>query len=81
MNLELTKDEAAFRDEVRAFLAEHLPENLRQAGRLTTSVFTDRDFNIPWHKILHAKGWAAPSCVARSCRPVASLPTSPSTST
>ena len=59
MNLELTKDEAAFRDEVRAFLAEHLPENLRQAGRLTTSVFTDRDFNIPWHKILHAKGWGA----------------------
>ena len=61
MNLELTKDEAAFRDEVRAFLAEHLPENLRQAGRLTTSVFTDRDFNIPWHKILHAKGWVAPA--------------------
>ncbi len=61
MNLDLTPEEAAFRDEVRSFLAGHLPENLRQAGRLTTSVFTDRDYNIPWHKILHAKGWVAPA--------------------
>ena len=61
MNLQLTAEEATFRDEVRAFLQDNLPENLRQAGRLTTSVFTDKDYNIPWHKILHAKGWVAPA--------------------
>ncbi|BCW90748.1 Putative acyl-CoA dehydrogenase FadE17 [Alphaproteobacteria bacterium SO-S41] len=61
MNLQLTAEEAAFRDEVRTFLQDNLPENLRQAGKLTTSVFTDKDYNIPWHKILHAKGWVAPA--------------------
>jgi acyl-CoA dehydrogenase len=61
MELELTAADAAFRDEVRAFLETHLPADLRQAGRLTTSVFTDRTYNIPWHKILHAKGWVAPA--------------------
>jgi alkylation response protein AidB-like acyl-CoA dehydrogenase len=61
MDLDLTPEDLAFRDEVRAFLEEALTEDLRQAGRRTTSVFTDREYNMPWQKILHAKGWAAPS--------------------
>ena len=61
MNLDLTPEERAFRDEVRAFFEASLPADLREAGRLTTSVFTDRTYNIPWHKILYAKGWVAPS--------------------
>src|SRR5688572_11187850 len=61
MNLDLTTEEAAFRDEVRAFLEESLPQNLREAGKLTVSAFTDKDYNMPWHKILYAKGWVAPS--------------------
>ncbi len=61
MNLDLTPEELAFRDDVRAFLDEALTPQLREAGRRSTSVFTDRDFSMPWQKILHAQGWAAPS--------------------
>jgi alkylation response protein AidB-like acyl-CoA dehydrogenase len=61
MNLDLTPIEAAFRDEVRAFLDAELTPELREAGRLTVSAFTDRDFNLPWHKILFKKGWIAPA--------------------
>ncbi|WP_312164520.1 acyl-CoA dehydrogenase family protein [Phenylobacterium sp.] len=61
MNLDLTADELAFRDEVRAFLEEALTPELREAGRRATSVFMDRRFSLPWQKILHARGWAAPS--------------------
>src|SRR5689334_24614719 len=61
MNLDLSPDERAFRDEVRSFLDTHLPPDLREAGRRTTSVFTEKKWNLPWHKILHKKGWVAPS--------------------
>ena len=61
MDLDLTPDELAFQSEVRTFLDENLPDDLRNAGRLVTSVFSDKQFNIPWQRILHARGWAAPS--------------------
>ncbi|MBL6937158.1 MAG: acyl-CoA dehydrogenase family protein [Alphaproteobacteria bacterium] len=61
MNLDLSPDERAFRDEVRSFLDTHLPPDLREAGRRTTSVFTDKKWSIPWQRILHEKGWVAPS--------------------
>src|SRR3569832_721363 len=61
MDLDLSPDERAFRDEVRAFLDTHLPPDLREAGRRTTSVFTEKKWSIPWQKILHQKGWVAPS--------------------
>ena len=61
MNLDLTNEEVAFRDEVRAFLDASLSPELREVGRRATSVFTDKQHSLPWQKILHAKGWAAPS--------------------
>ncbi len=61
MNLELSAPDLAFRDEVRAFLSEHLPPELSAAGRRMTSVFVDKKYSLPWQKILHAKGWVAPS--------------------
>lgn len=61
MNLDLTSEEVAFRDEVRAFLETSLTPELREIGRRATSVFTDKRHSLPWQKILHAKGWAAPS--------------------
>jgi len=61
MNLELSARDLAFRDEVRAFLAENLPPHLQSAGRMMTSVFVEKQYSIPWQKILHAKGWVAPS--------------------
>lgn len=61
MNLDLSAEELAFRDEVRAFLDQALTPELRQAGQRATSVFMDKRYSLPWQKILHAKGWAAPS--------------------
>ena len=61
MDLELTAADLAFQAEVRAFLAESLTPELRAAGRLATSVFIDRQYSIAWQRILHARGWAAPS--------------------
>jgi alkylation response protein AidB-like acyl-CoA dehydrogenase len=61
VNLDLSAEELAFRDEVRAFLDQALTPELRQAGQRATSVFMDKRYSLPWQKILHAKGWAAPS--------------------
>ena len=61
MDLDFSADDLAFRDEVRAFLAEKLTPELSAAGRAVTSVFVDPKYSLPWQKILNAKGWAAPS--------------------
>ena len=52
--------DSAFRDEVRAFLAQSLTPEIRLAGELMTSVFADFYATMAWHKILHKKGWIAP---------------------
>ena len=49
-----------FREEVRDFLAAELTPELVRAGELTTSVFSDFEAALAWHKILYAKGWVAP---------------------
>ena len=56
----LTESEAAFRDEVRAFLGTALSADLRLAGRRASGIFTDYPDGIRWHKILAAKGWSVP---------------------
>ena len=61
MNLELSAADLAFQAEVRAFLSDNLPPDLQVAGRRMTSVFVEKQYSIPWQKILHAKGWVAPS--------------------
>lgn len=49
-----------FRQQVREFLDGHLSAELRQAGRLMTSVFADFESTMAWHRILHRQGWVAP---------------------
>lgn len=61
MNLDLDPSDLAFQQEVRAFLNEHLTPDLADAGRRVTSVFLDPAFTLPWQRILHRRGWAAPS--------------------
>jgi acyl-CoA dehydrogenase len=61
MNLELSPEDLAFRDTVRAFLHSALTPELREAGRRATSVFIDKRYSLAWQKILHEKGWVAPS--------------------
>jgi alkylation response protein AidB-like acyl-CoA dehydrogenase len=61
MNLDLSADELAFQAEVRRFLESALTPELREAGKRATSVFMDKRFSLAWQRILHARGWAAPS--------------------
>jgi alkylation response protein AidB-like acyl-CoA dehydrogenase len=61
VDLNLRPEDLAFRDEVRAFLDAELTEELRDAGRRSTSVFCDKEWNLRWHRILHRKGWVAPN--------------------
>jgi alkylation response protein AidB-like acyl-CoA dehydrogenase len=58
--LELSPDEARFRDELRSFYAEHLTAEFRRAAELTTWTFAEFEYGRRWQKILHARGWGAP---------------------
>jgi len=56
----LTSDEQAFRDEVRAFLAAELSDEIRLGGRRTAGIFSDPSCGLPWLRVLAKRGWAAP---------------------
>ncbi len=59
MDLKFTPEEIAFRDEVRAFIAENYPARLR--GRRPIERELSKEEYLSWHKILAAKSWVAPS--------------------
>jgi len=61
MDLAWSAEDLEFRDEVRAFLDEKLTDDLRQAGRLMTSVYADHEASMAWQAIRHERGWAAPA--------------------
>jgi alkylation response protein AidB-like acyl-CoA dehydrogenase len=61
MDLDLSPEDQAFRDEVRRFLDENLSEDLREAGAKTGGVFADFAAGLRWHKVLAERGWSAPS--------------------
>ena len=58
MDLRYSPDELAFRDEVRTFLAENLPNDIRQ--RMLDGDYGAKDDLVLWSRILNAKGWAVP---------------------
>ena len=58
MDRSYSAEELAFRDEVRAWLAAHLPADIRD--KVTRYQSMAREDIIRWHKILAAKGWAVP---------------------
>ncbi|MDP3746379.1 MAG: acyl-CoA dehydrogenase family protein [Phenylobacterium sp.] len=57
----LSPEDLAFREEVRAFLAEKLTPELRAANARQAGVFAEGELNRAWHAILYEKGWIAPS--------------------
>jgi alkylation response protein AidB-like acyl-CoA dehydrogenase len=59
MRIEFTEEERRFRAEVRAFLAENLPDRLRRGSRATPTVFAEPDLGSEWQRILFNKGWLA----------------------
>lgn len=58
MDLRLSPAEAAFRDEVRAFIKERLPDEIRE--RLRRGHPPRKQDTVTWHRILNERGWAAP---------------------
>ena len=57
MDLRFTPEELAFRDEVRAFIRDNLPADIRERVRLGYS--PRKQDTVAWQRILNKKGWAA----------------------
>ena len=58
MELNLSNEDAAFRDEVRAFIAENYPAEMRVPNPQTDLT---KEQSLLWHRILYKKGWVAPA--------------------
>src|SRR5690348_14695277 len=58
MDLRFTPEEQAFRDEVRAFIRDNLPAEIRE--RLRLGYPPRKQDTVAWQRILNRKGWAAP---------------------
>ncbi len=55
MDLAFSREEIAFRDEVRAFFRDHVPPATRQ--KLQEGRHLSRDEMVTWWRILNEKGW------------------------
>jgi pimeloyl-CoA dehydrogenase len=58
MNLSLTPELRVFKDEVRCFVLERLPEDIRTRLRLGHP--PQKEDTVRWQRILNERGWAAP---------------------
>jgi pimeloyl-CoA dehydrogenase large subunit len=57
MDLRFTSEENAFREEVRRFFRENVPEKVRR--KLVDGEMVGRDEYVAWSRTLDEKGWAA----------------------
>ena len=57
MDLRFTPEETAFREEVRAFIRDNLPADIRERMRLGYPA--RKQDTVTWQRILNKKGWAA----------------------
>ncbi len=57
MNVNLSDDELAFREEVRAFFREKYPADLR--AKQDRGIALNKEETVRWQKILYEQGWAA----------------------
>ena len=58
MDLRFTPEENAFRDEVRTFFKENLPDGIRK--KAAEGIRYVKDDIVTWQRILNKKGWAVP---------------------
>ena len=58
MDLTYKQEDLAFRDQVRTFLKENLPDELRQ--KVLARKRLSKDEMVRWHRILNKQGWVAP---------------------
>ena len=59
MDLSYSQEDLEFRDEVRKFVKENYPEELKLIA--AAGLPTERDATLVWQKVLFKKGWAAPT--------------------
>ena len=59
MDIDLSPQDLAFRDEVRAFLAESLSPVVKDGAAASPTVFVEPDIGQQWNAALHARGWLA----------------------
>ena len=57
MDIALSPEDQAFREEVRSFLRSHLPQAVKEGAAATPSVFVEPDVGQTWNAVLHKKGW------------------------
>lgn len=57
MDIELSPEDAAFRDEVRSFLRDNLPAEVRLGAAASPTVFVEPEIGQAWNAVLHRKGW------------------------
>ena len=75
MDLRFSAEELAFRDELRAFIRDNLPTDIRDKMRLGYGA--EKEDTIRWQRILNARNWAAKmSGLASESR----MPSSPASS-
>ena len=61
MNLNFSPEEISFQGEVRDFLKQELTQDLVNAAKHTSAVFTEKEVAMKWQKKLAKKGWLVPS--------------------
>lgn len=59
MEMEFSPEELAFQQEVRTFIAENYPAQLR--GKQDEGDELSKEDFLAWHKVLYEKGWIAPA--------------------
>jgi len=59
MDLGFSREDEAFRTEIKRFLDDNLPQRLRDGTRATPGVFVEPDIGREWQDILYRKGWLA----------------------
>jgi alkylation response protein AidB-like acyl-CoA dehydrogenase len=60
MDLSFSKEDLAFRDEVRRFIDAHYDADLRAKNAQSKNGYLDKDSMLKWQRALYRKGWAAP---------------------
>lgn len=57
MNVDFSDDERRFQQEVRAFMSDKYPDDIRQ--QLNAEIELSKEDQVRWQKILYSRGWAA----------------------
>lgn len=61
MDLSFSKEDIAFRDEVRAFIDGALDQETRRKLSLSKNGYIDKEGHYNWQRALYEKGWVAPN--------------------